>query len=156
MPRTSAWWGRTRPPNPHANGGLLLRGLKMPDFCDYAVDVPKPGTVVAEATRVMGRMLRDVMKLNADAANFRVVGPDETAQPARQRRTAPSRPQDARLLRLCRGRAQARHRRGGSHARNGQDAARRDEAQRGCRELPRGGAGRDRLEPPRRIVRGHQ
>jgi xylulose-5-phosphate/fructose-6-phosphate phosphoketolase len=65
--------------NPHANGGLLLRDLKMPDFCDYAVDVPKPGTVVAEATRVMGRMLRDVMKLNADAANFRVVGPDETA-----------------------------------------------------------------------------
>ena len=65
--------------NPHANGGLLLRDLKMPDFCDYAVDVPKPGTVVAEATRVMGRMLRDVMKLNTDAANFRVVGPDETA-----------------------------------------------------------------------------
>jgi xylulose-5-phosphate/fructose-6-phosphate phosphoketolase len=65
--------------NPHANGGLLLRDLKMPDFCGYAVDVPKPGTVVAEATRVMGRMLRDVMKLNADAANFRVVGPDETA-----------------------------------------------------------------------------
>jgi xylulose-5-phosphate/fructose-6-phosphate phosphoketolase len=65
--------------NPHANGGLLLRDLKMPDFCDYAVDVPKPGTVVAEATRVMGKMLRDVMKLNADAANFRVVGPDETS-----------------------------------------------------------------------------
>jgi len=65
--------------NPHANGGLLLRDLKMPDFSDYAVDVPKPGTVVAEATRVMGRMLRDVMRLNADAGNFRVVGPDETA-----------------------------------------------------------------------------
>jgi xylulose-5-phosphate/fructose-6-phosphate phosphoketolase len=65
--------------NPHANGGLLLRDLKMPDFCDYAVDVPKPGTVIAEATRVMGRMLRDVMKLNAGSANFRVVGPDETA-----------------------------------------------------------------------------
>ena len=65
--------------NPYANGGLLLRDLKMPDFCDYAVDVPKPGAVVAEATRVMGRMLRDVMKLNADAANFRVVGPDETS-----------------------------------------------------------------------------
>ena len=65
--------------NPHANGGLLLRDLKMPNFCDYAVDVPKPGTTVAEATRVMGKMLRDVMKLNADAANFRVVGPDETA-----------------------------------------------------------------------------
>jgi len=65
--------------NPHSNGGLLLRDLKLPDFSDYAVDVPKPGTVVAEATRVMGRMLRDVMKLNADAANFRVVGPDETS-----------------------------------------------------------------------------
>jgi xylulose-5-phosphate/fructose-6-phosphate phosphoketolase len=65
--------------NPNANGGLLLRDLKMPDFCDYAVDVPKPGTVVGEATRVMGKMLRDVMKLNADAANFRVVGPDETS-----------------------------------------------------------------------------
>jgi xylulose-5-phosphate/fructose-6-phosphate phosphoketolase len=65
--------------NPHANGGLLLRDLQLPDFCDYAVDVPKPGTVVAEATRVMGRMLRDVMKLNAATANFRVVGPDETS-----------------------------------------------------------------------------
>ncbi len=65
--------------NPYANGGLLLRDLKMPDFSDYAVDVPKPGTVVAEATRVMGKMLRDVMKLNTPAANFRVVGPDETS-----------------------------------------------------------------------------
>jgi xylulose-5-phosphate/fructose-6-phosphate phosphoketolase len=65
--------------NPNANGGLLLRDLKMPNFCDYAVDVPKPGAVIAEATRVMGRMLRDVMHLNADAANFRVVGPDETS-----------------------------------------------------------------------------
>jgi xylulose-5-phosphate/fructose-6-phosphate phosphoketolase len=65
--------------NPNANGGLLLRDLKMPNFCDYAVDVPKPGAVIAEATRVMGRMLRDVMQLNADAANFRVVGPDETS-----------------------------------------------------------------------------
>ena len=65
--------------NPHANGGLLLRDLKMPDFTSYAVDVPKPGTVIAEATRIMGKMLRDVMKLNADSANFRVVGPDETA-----------------------------------------------------------------------------
>jgi xylulose-5-phosphate/fructose-6-phosphate phosphoketolase len=65
--------------NPHANGGLLLRDLKMPDFCAYAIDVPKPGTVVAEATRQMGKMLRDVMAANTDAANFRVVGPDETA-----------------------------------------------------------------------------
>ncbi len=65
--------------NPYANGGLLLRDLKMPDFTDYAVDVPRPGNVIAEATRIMGKMLRDVMKLNAGAANFRVVGPDETA-----------------------------------------------------------------------------
>ena len=65
--------------NPHANGGLLLRDLIMPDFRNYAVSVPKPGTQSAEATRVLGGMLRDVMKLNADAKNFRVFGPDETA-----------------------------------------------------------------------------
>jgi xylulose-5-phosphate/fructose-6-phosphate phosphoketolase len=65
--------------NPHANGGLLLRELKLPDFRDYAVEVPKPGMVSAEATRVMGRFLRDVMKLNQDSRNFRVFGPDETA-----------------------------------------------------------------------------
>ena len=65
--------------NPHANGGLLLRDLRMPDFSDYAVAVLKPGTTTAEATRVMGRMLRDVMKLNAESVNFRVMGPDETA-----------------------------------------------------------------------------
>jgi xylulose-5-phosphate/fructose-6-phosphate phosphoketolase len=65
--------------NPHANGGLLLRDLIMPDFRDYAVQVPKPGTLEGEATRVMGRFLRDVMKLNAESRNFRVVGPDETA-----------------------------------------------------------------------------
>ncbi|PSB03255.1 phosphoketolase, partial [filamentous cyanobacterium Phorm 46] len=65
--------------NPHANGGLLLRDLKMPEFADYAVDVQKPGTEMAEATRVCGRFLRDVMKLNQENANFRVVGPDETA-----------------------------------------------------------------------------
>ena len=65
--------------NPHANGGLLLKDLVMPNFCDYAVDVPKPGTVTAEATRVMGKLLRDVMKLNAGSRNFRVMGPDETA-----------------------------------------------------------------------------
>jgi xylulose-5-phosphate/fructose-6-phosphate phosphoketolase len=64
--------------NPHANGGLLLRSLKMPDFCDYAVAVPKPGSVTAEATRVLGAFLRDVIKLNADARNFRIFGPDET------------------------------------------------------------------------------
>jgi xylulose-5-phosphate/fructose-6-phosphate phosphoketolase len=65
--------------NPHANGGALLKDLRMPGFRDYAVDVPQPGAVTAEATRVMGRMLRDVMKLNAEARNFRVMGPDETA-----------------------------------------------------------------------------
>jgi xylulose-5-phosphate/fructose-6-phosphate phosphoketolase len=65
--------------NPHANGGILLRDLKMPDFRTYAVNVPKPGTVEAEATRVMGKFLRDVMKQNLESRNFRVVGPDETA-----------------------------------------------------------------------------
>jgi len=65
--------------NPHANGGLLLRDLHLPDFRDYAVDVPRPGTVEAEATRVMGGFLRDVMKRSADSRNFRVMGPDETA-----------------------------------------------------------------------------
>ncbi|MGP6190719.1 MAG: phosphoketolase [Vulcanimicrobiaceae bacterium] len=65
--------------NPHANGGLLLRDLLLPDFCDYAVAVPKPGTVYAESTRVAGTFLRDVMRDNAEAQNFRVFGPDETA-----------------------------------------------------------------------------
>jgi len=65
--------------NPHANGGVLLKDLQMPDFRDYAVKIAKPGTVNAEATRVMGIFLRDVMKLNAESKNFRVMGPDETA-----------------------------------------------------------------------------
>ena len=65
--------------NPHANGGLLLKDLKMPDFESYAVAVPRPGKVRAEATRVLGSFLRDVMKLNLEARNFRVFGPDETA-----------------------------------------------------------------------------
>ncbi len=64
--------------NPHANGGLLLKDLRMPDFRDYAVEVPKPGAVTAEATRAMGKMLRDVMKMNMETRNFRIVGPDET------------------------------------------------------------------------------
>ena len=64
--------------NPHANGGLLLKNLRMPDFRDYAVEVPEPGQVLGEATRVMGYLLRDVMQLNEDARNFRVMGPDET------------------------------------------------------------------------------
>jgi len=65
--------------NPHANGGLLLRDLRMPNFREYAVEAPKPGQVRAEATRVLGKMLRDVMKLNMDSQNFRIFGPDETA-----------------------------------------------------------------------------
>ena len=63
--------------NPHANGGLLLRDLFMPDFRDYAVDVPSPGSIRAEATRVLGRLLRDVLKHNM--GRFRVFGPDETS-----------------------------------------------------------------------------
>jgi xylulose-5-phosphate/fructose-6-phosphate phosphoketolase len=63
--------------NPHANGGLLLRDLRLPDFRDYAVDVRRPGAADGEATRIQGRYLRDVMKLNP--ANFRVFSPDETA-----------------------------------------------------------------------------
>ncbi len=65
--------------NPHANGGLLLKDLVLPDFRSYAVLVPQPGAVDAEATRVMGSLLRDVMQRNLEARNFRVVGPDETA-----------------------------------------------------------------------------
>jgi xylulose-5-phosphate/fructose-6-phosphate phosphoketolase len=65
--------------NPHANGGTLLQPLSMPDFYDHAVAVPQPGTVRAEATRVLGSFLRDVMKMNLDKQNFRLVGPDETA-----------------------------------------------------------------------------
>jgi xylulose-5-phosphate/fructose-6-phosphate phosphoketolase len=65
--------------NPHANGGALLKDLVMPDFRKYAVSVPNPGKVTAEATRVLGKLLRDVMKCNAEAKNFRVFGPDETA-----------------------------------------------------------------------------
>jgi xylulose-5-phosphate/fructose-6-phosphate phosphoketolase len=65
--------------NPHANGGLLKRELKLPDFRSYAVDVPRPGGVVAEATRELGKFLREVVTLNADARNFRIMGPDETS-----------------------------------------------------------------------------
>jgi xylulose-5-phosphate/fructose-6-phosphate phosphoketolase len=65
--------------NPHANGGLLLKGLKMPDFRDYAIDVKLPGVIQAEATLNMGGFLRDVLKLNREERNFRIFGPDETA-----------------------------------------------------------------------------
>ena len=65
--------------NPHANGGSLLKALKMPNFRDYAVSVPQPGQVSGEGTRVMGQFLRDVMQRNLDQKNFRIFGPDETA-----------------------------------------------------------------------------
>ena len=71
--------GRRMGANPHANGGTLLQDLKVPDFRIHAVAVPSPGTGLAEATRVLGGFLRDVMKQNMDQRNFRVFGPDETA-----------------------------------------------------------------------------
>jgi xylulose-5-phosphate/fructose-6-phosphate phosphoketolase len=64
---------------PHANGGLLTRDLELPDYRDFAVEVDAPATTRSEATRVLGRYLREVFVLNADQANFRVFGPDETA-----------------------------------------------------------------------------
>jgi xylulose-5-phosphate/fructose-6-phosphate phosphoketolase len=63
--------------NPHANGGILLHDLRLPEFRDYAVVVPTPGVTLAESTRVMGVFLRDVMQKNMH--NFRIFGPDETA-----------------------------------------------------------------------------
>ena len=63
--------------NPHANGGLLLRDLELPDFRGYAVDVPAPAGTSSEATRVLGTWLRDVITANPDS--FRIMGPDETA-----------------------------------------------------------------------------
>lgn len=64
--------------NPHANGGLLLRELRMPDFRDYAVEVPVPGTLGIGDTRVLAKFVRDVVRLNEPRRNFRVFGPDET------------------------------------------------------------------------------
>ena len=63
--------------NPHANGGVLLKDLRLPNFNRYAVAVPSPGAVRAESTRIMGKLLRDVMKLNLPTKNFRVFSPDE-------------------------------------------------------------------------------
>jgi len=63
--------------NPHANGGLLLKDLRLPDFRGYGVDVPAPGATLAEATKVLGHWLTEVVRLNPD--NFRIFGPDETA-----------------------------------------------------------------------------
>ena len=65
--------------NQHANGGQLLKNLKLPDFRDYAVKIDNPGQTLAESTRVMGHFLRDVMQRNRNQRNFRVMGPDETA-----------------------------------------------------------------------------
>jgi xylulose-5-phosphate/fructose-6-phosphate phosphoketolase len=65
--------------NPHANGGVLLKDLRMPDFRNYRIEVPRPGQVVGEGTRILGHFLRDVMKFNKESRNFRVFGPDETA-----------------------------------------------------------------------------
>ncbi len=64
--------------NPHTNGGALLRDLRMPDFRVHAVDVPSPGAVNAQDTLVLGKFLRDVIKLNQESRNFRIFGPDET------------------------------------------------------------------------------
>jgi xylulose-5-phosphate/fructose-6-phosphate phosphoketolase len=64
--------------NPNANGGILLRDLRMPDFRDYALAVPSPGAVDAKDTQVLGRFLRDVVRQNMDQKNFRIFGPDET------------------------------------------------------------------------------
>lgn len=65
--------------NPHANGGLLLKDLRLPDFRNYGVAVPSPGGVKAEATRVQGEFMRDVIRASADARNFRIFSPDEAA-----------------------------------------------------------------------------
>jgi xylulose-5-phosphate/fructose-6-phosphate phosphoketolase len=64
--------------NPNANGGILLRDLRMPDFRDYAVNIPSPGSVSAADTLVLGAFLRDIIILNDDQRNFRIFGPDET------------------------------------------------------------------------------
>jgi xylulose-5-phosphate/fructose-6-phosphate phosphoketolase len=64
--------------NPHANGGLLLKNLRLPDFRDYEVKTPAPGAVTVEATRVMGKFLRDVMRQNEKSRNFRLFSPDES------------------------------------------------------------------------------
>lgn len=64
--------------NPHANGGLLLRDLRTPDFREYAVEVPLPGAVEAQDIQVLGGYVRDLTRLNLKSRNFRVFGPDET------------------------------------------------------------------------------
>ncbi len=65
--------------NPHANGGILMQSLRLPEFREYAINVQHPGSVTAEATRVQGKFIRDVMKLNLKSRNFRIFSPDENA-----------------------------------------------------------------------------
>ena len=65
--------------NPHANGGKLLKDLRMPDFREYGVELPFPGSVEAQDMKVLGTFVRDIYKLNQDAKNFRSFGPDETS-----------------------------------------------------------------------------
>ena len=72
------WGNRRMGANPHANGGILLRDLRMPDFRDHALAVPTPGSLVAQDTFVLGGFLRDVVSLNREPRNFRIFGPDET------------------------------------------------------------------------------
>ncbi|EJT04218.1 phosphoketolase family protein [Rhizobium sp. CCGE 510] len=70
--------GRRMGANPHANGGLLRRDLAVPDINDYAVDIGRRGSAMVQSTEILGHYLRDTMKLNAETANFRIFGPDET------------------------------------------------------------------------------
>ena len=72
--------------NPHANGGLLLHDLNLPDITDFALAVENPGAVTGEATRVLGKFLRDVFNRNTAPRNFRLVGPDETDSNRLERR----------------------------------------------------------------------
>ncbi len=65
--------------NPHANGGMVLKDLRLPDFRDYAIELSHPGSISAEATRVQGKFIRDVMKRNLQSRNFRIFSPDENA-----------------------------------------------------------------------------
>ena len=79
--------------NPHANGGLLLRDLRMPDFRDYAVDVPSPGALGIGDTRVLGPFLRDVDRSSTtEQRNFRIFGPDETLSNGLEARLRGDRP----------------------------------------------------------------
>ena len=64
--------------NPHANGGLLLRDLRLPDFRDYGIEVPAPGSVESQDMINLGSFVRDIFKLNEETRNFRIFGPDET------------------------------------------------------------------------------